>query len=69
MHILKVDGGNISKGNRADLTIIDPDVIFTYTAESVISKSQNSPFLEREMQGKAVLTIVDGKVVYDGLHT
>lgn len=69
VHILKVDGGNISKGNRADLTIIDPDVIFTYTAESVISKSQNSPFLEREMQGKAVLTIVDGKVVYDGLHT
>ncbi|MDA3832642.1 MAG: dihydroorotase, partial [Spirochaetales bacterium] len=66
--ILKIDGGNISTGKRADLTIIDPDLTFTYTEESVISKSHNSPFLDREMQGKAVLTVVDGKIVFDGLN-
>jgi dihydroorotase len=65
--ILGVAGGNLTIGNNADLTIIDPDIYFTYTEESVISKSQNSPFLDWKLQGKAVLTIVDGKIVYDGL--
>lgn len=68
IQILKVAGGNLCTGSNADLTIIDPDLVFTYTAESVISKSQNSPFLEQEMQGKAVLTLVDGKIVYNGLQ-
>ncbi len=65
--ILKIAGGSLTLGMNADLTIIDPEVTFIYTKESVVSKSHNSPFLDREMQGKAVLTIVDGKVIYDGL--
>lgn len=64
--ILDVEGGNLTEGNKADLTIIDPNKVFTYTEESVVSKSHNSPFLGREMQGKAILTVVDGRIVYDG---
>ena len=64
--ILGVAGGSLTVGKRADLTIIDPDVSFVYTEKSVVSKSHNSPFLDREMQGKAVLTIVNGRIVYDG---
>ena len=38
----------------------------TYTKESMISKGKNSPYLGMEMQGKAVYTIVDGKILLDG---
>ncbi len=65
--ILGVSGGSLAEGQIADLTVIDPDVTFTYSKEAVVSNSHNSPFLDRKMQGRAVLTIVDGSVVYDGL--
>lgn len=32
----------------------------------MISKGKNSPYLGMEMQGKAVYTIVDGKILLDG---
>ena len=63
--ILGVPGGTLTEGSLADLTVIDPEMLFTYTKESVVSKSHNSPFLGRKMQGKAVLTIVDGRIVYE----
>ena len=67
INILGVKGGDLKEGNQADITVIDPNMVFTYTKESVVSKSHNSPFLDKKMQGKAVLTLVEGKVVYNGL--
>lgn len=67
VRILGIAGGSLTNCSVADLTIIDPDHSFTYTKDSVVSKSHNSPFLDMEMQGKAVLTIIDGIVVYNGM--
>jgi dihydroorotase len=55
--ILGVEGGSLAAGATADVTVIDPDKKFVYTKDSIVSKSGNSPFIDREMQGKAVLTL------------
>lgn len=56
---------DIRMGNRADLTIIDLDNKYTVDAEKFKSKSRNTPFNGWPMKGKAVLTMVEGKVVFD----
>ena len=56
----------MKEGAAADITIFDPGAKYTYTKESMISKGKNSPYLGMEMQGKAVYTIVDGKILLDG---
>lgn len=65
--ILGVVGGTLSMGGLADITVIDPAKNFTFTAESVLSKSRNSPFLGREFTGKAVLTILGGRITYNDM--
>ncbi|MEA3279325.1 MAG: dihydroorotase [Thermodesulfobacteriota bacterium] len=61
--ILGLDHG-IKKGSPADITIIDPDISFKIDADSFQSLSRNTPFDGWNMKGKAVLTMVGGKVVY-----
>ncbi|WP_028581411.1 dihydroorotase [Desulfogranum japonicum] len=62
--ILGVQGGHLSPGARADITIIDPEDVFTYTEEMIVSKSKNSPFIGQQFKGRAVLTMVDGIVQF-----
>jgi len=62
--ILGLDIG-IKKGSPADITIIDPDISFKIDADSFQSLSRNTPFDGWNMKGKAVLTMVGGKVVYE----
>ncbi len=66
--ILGVPGGSLAVGDLADVTVIDPDLRFRFTQERVISQSKNSPFLNWELQGKAVLTICDGRITHNELH-
>ena len=61
--ILGLDGG-IRPGLPADLTLINPDKRFTVQAESFKSKSRNTPFEGWSLTGKAVMTIVEGKIVF-----
>jgi len=63
--ILGVAGGSLAEGAIADVTVVDPERQFTYERESVVSKSKNSPFFGKQLTGKAVMTIVGGKVVFD----
>ncbi|MBC8317688.1 MAG: dihydroorotase [Desulfobulbaceae bacterium] len=65
--ILRVPGGSLSEGSIADVTVIDPDRKFIYTRDSIVSKSTNSPFIDWELQGKAVLTVVGGEIVFNEL--
>lgn len=56
--------GTLKVGSIADVTIIDPDKIWTYDVNQTKSKSKNSPFHNHEFRGCAVATIVGGKIVY-----
>ena len=67
-HILGIEGGTLAEQAVADIAVIDPDRKHTYTKDSIVSKSSNSPFIGWEMQGKAVLTIVGGEVVFNELN-
>ena len=62
--ILGVAGGRLAEGAAADITVIDPQRVMVYTEEAIVSKSRNSPFLGRELTGRAVLTMVGGRVVF-----
>ncbi len=64
--ILGLPGGSLAAGQVADITVIDPGQTFTYTEEQVVSRSRNSPFLGWRLQGRAVLTMVGGRVTHGG---
>ncbi len=54
--------GQISVGGPADLTLIDPDQVWTHRVEDSRSKARNSPFDGRTLRGRAVATIVNGEI-------
>lgn len=66
-HILAVGGGSLTPKGVADITVIDPEKEFTYDLDKVVSKSKNSPFLGERLKGKAVMTILDGRITYSDL--
>ncbi|MDP2104978.1 MAG: dihydroorotase [Desulfobulbaceae bacterium] len=61
--ILGVPGGSLANGMPADVTIIDPEREFTYTKETIVSMSKNSPFLGWQFKGSAIITIVGGRIM------
>ncbi len=65
--ILKVDGGTIAMGNVADVTVVDPEKEYVFTEKSILSKGKNSPFLDWKLKGKAVLTIMGGRITHNEL--
>jgi dihydroorotase len=65
--ILQVEGGTLADGTVADVTVIDPEKEFVFTKESILSKGKNSPFLDWKLQGKAVLTIMGGRITHNEL--
>ena len=62
--ILGVAGGTLTSGAPADLTIIDPDAEYTFLEEQIVSKSKNSPFIGWKLCGRAVLTMMDGRITH-----
>ena len=65
--ILGVAGGRLAVGDPADITVIDPEKRFTFTAQESCSKGKNTPFDGWQFRGKAVLTILAGRVSYSDL--
>jgi dihydroorotase len=63
--IINFDGGEIKKGARADLTLIDLDHKWVIDPQKFYSKSKNSPFGGFEVKGRAVMTVVGGKKVFE----
>ncbi len=62
--VLNIPRGSISIGDVADITVVNPDFGWTYDVNSTLSKSRNSPFHNRPLKGKAIYTIVNGKVIH-----
>ena len=64
--ILNLSKGTLETGTDADITVIDPLLKWTVDVQAFRSRGKNSPFHGRQMQGKAILTIVGGEIKYDG---
>ena len=62
--ILGMENYSLAVGNPADITVVDPEVKWTVDKNEFYSKSRNTPFDGFEVQGRVVMTVVDGKVVF-----
>src|SRR6266566_5534238 len=63
--IMKVPSWGLFQGSDADLTILDLNRTWAFDVSRSRSRSRNSPFHGWRLKGKAVATIVGGKVVYE----
>ena len=62
--ILNLSHVGLKLGNPADVTVIDLEEEFKVDANTFRSKSRNTPFNGWQLKGRAILTIVGGKVVF-----
>ncbi|MBE6074141.1 MAG: dihydroorotase [Selenomonas ruminantium] len=61
--VFGMDAGTLAVGKSADITVIDPELCWTVDEKKFYTKGSHSPFIGRKLKGKAVLTIVAGKIV------
>lgn len=62
--ILGLAAGRLKVGAAADLVLFAPDRGWKVNAKTFHSKSKNSPFDDRPVQGMVTRTIVDGRTVF-----
>ena len=62
--LLGLPGGKLAKGAPADLVLFDSDFAWKIDRVDFWSKTKNSPFDERPVQGRVMATIVGGRTIY-----
>ncbi|MFW6079678.1 MAG: dihydroorotase [Gemmatimonadota bacterium] len=62
---MNLPGGTLEPGSPADVTVFDPTAEWTVQADAFLSKSANSPFIGWSLTGRAELTLVGGRAVWD----
>ncbi len=60
-------GGPVVPGNPANIVVFDPGAVWTVDIGDMVSRSRNSPFGGRKLQGRVRHTVFEGEpVVVDG---
>lgn len=64
--VIGIDGerGSIEAGKLADLVIFDPNMEYTVDVNEFASKGRNTPYNGKLLKGKVMMTICEGKIVY-----
>lgn len=62
--LLGLEAGRLEAGAPADLTLVDLNLSWKVDAARLCSRSKNSPFERRTLEGRAVETVVAGRTVY-----
>ena len=62
--ILNLPQGRLAKGAPADIIVIDLGAPFRLDSDKLRSKSNNSPFDDKLLQGKVKRTFVSGRAVF-----
>lgn len=65
--IFNLAGGKIAEGEVADLALLDIDKEWTVNPDEFYSMGKATPFDGWKLQGKNVLTICKGEIVYEAL--
>jgi dihydroorotase len=66
--LLGLPAGTLREGAAADICLFDPAEEWRYDARQGQSKSRNSPWDGQTLTGRVKTTIVDGRVVFDGVR-
>jgi dihydroorotase len=62
--LFHLPGGSLAPGTAADVCVLDVTTPWTVQPGEFHSKSRNTPFAGRELVGRALLTVVAGRVVH-----
>jgi dihydroorotase len=60
--IAEIDTNPIQRGNKADITIFSPITKWQFTKDLIISQTNNSPFIDKELQGVVCAVVNNGKL-------
>jgi len=63
--LLGLPQGRLAKGAPADLVLFDPTAPWACDRDDLNSRSKNSPFDGRKLEGKVLRTWVDGETVFE----
>jgi dihydroorotase len=63
--LIGLRAGRLAVGSPADLVLFDPDAPVVIDADKLISKSKNSPFDGRRLQGRVLRTVAAGRTVFE----
>jgi dihydroorotase len=63
--VFGLDGGRLARGGPADVAVFDPEEEWTVDPRAFRSRSRNTPWGGKRVRGRAVMTIVDGEIVFD----
>jgi len=62
--ILKINKGTLKTGSDADMCVFDLDVPWVIKADLLKSKSKNTAVEERKVQGKVLMTFLNGELAF-----
>jgi dihydroorotase len=62
--ILKINKGTLKRGSDADMCVFDLDVPWIIKADLLKSKSKNTAVEERKVQGKVLMTFLNGELAF-----
>lgn len=63
--ILGLPGGRLAAGSPADIVVFDPDMPWKIDADRLRSKSRNTLFDGMPVMGRALMTVVDGRILHE----
>lgn len=55
-------------GSPADLIMVDTETPWRFNADEMASKARNTPYDGQEMYGKVLLTLYEGRIVYENIQ-
>ncbi len=65
--IFSLGSGKIEKGEIADLALLDLDIEWTVNPDEFLSMGRATPFEGWKVQGRNIMTICEGEIVYETL--
>ncbi len=63
--LLGLEGGKLKIGGAADFIAVDPNRSWLVEPSSLYSRSKNSPFEHRTLEGRVIETVVAGTVIFN----